>query len=561
MSSESDVSAGVGSQLPRAGGSSGGGTGGASGLGGGGGGRDAFADLSDDDSDRAPASPGPADEEEAADPDMVRNKKRKDTASGDRRGKHVGQRRVDVLESNMSEDDLEHDTRKRDEGSRYHERDRPVSIQKKKYSGSGKASKGDDRIARTVDDASDGDEGDDDDDDDDDIAAADYDEDRRSDLRGVEDADIMDSRNRSRGSKEGYGTDSDADLGGGGDDDDDEDNEDDLDDGGRRAARAAPRHVLPRGPAHHRTVVMQPRADGPVTLLKMPPTIDVPLAPCDPAKDELPVGAGLPLMYRLKPRVTRADVERAVDTYGLARALPLIAESNARLVTWSDGSRTLMIGDEHFAVAADRIAPTSLYIFRKGTDMQSYHGKVGDIFSVQPSTVNRKRRDSLMALGLGPGVGAGGRAGGIVGGGGIGPGVKAVRTMGRMYDGGAEKEEKEAVASFQSKQREAARLQSKRRRLAERQVRPERRMTKADLESDDGDHLGDDDDDDYNHVKGRETIREDRRREMEREARLRELQRGPAKVPDRVAAPQRRKIGARRVLGMDDDDDDDDDIG
>jgi hypothetical protein len=133
-----------------------------------------------------------------------------------------------------------------------------------------------------------------------------------------------------------------------------------------------------------------------------------------------------------------------------------------------------------------------------------------------------------------------------------------------MYDGGAEKEEKEAVASFQSKQREAARLQTKRRRLAERQVRPERRMTKADLESDDGDLLGDDDeddeDDDYNHVKGRDAKREDRsKREMDHEARLRELQRGSAKVPDRVAAPQRRKIGARRVLGIDDDDDDDDD--
>jgi hypothetical protein len=207
--------------------------------------------------------------------------------------------------------------------------------------------------------------------------------------------------------------------------------------------------------------------------------------------------------------------------------MPEIAESNARLVTWSDGSRTLMIGDEHYAVTRDRIAPTSLYVFRKFKELHAYYGKVGEVHSVQPSTVNRKR--GLLGLNAS-----------------LANSAKKVRKMERIFDGGAEKEEKAALASYHSRQREEARLQSKRRRLAEKQVRPERRMTRADLDSED------DEDEDF----GNE--REERRKETEREDRLREMQRGRA-ASERISAPQRRKIAGRRVLGMDDEDDEDED--
>jgi hypothetical protein len=186
-----------------------------------------------------------------------------------------------------------------------------------------------------------------------------------------------------------------------------------------------------------------------------------------------------------------------------------------------------MIGDEHFAVADDKIVPSDLYIFRKGQDVQSYHGKVDKMVRVQPSTVNRKRNVKAMMMPV---------AGGA---------KKQGRTMMHAGDEYKEKSEKEVAREYREAKREAAKLLAKRRRIAEKQVMPERRLNARDLESE-----SDDSDDQAG-------LAIQHRDEREREARLREAQRN--KADQRVRDVQRRKAGARKVLSSDDDDDDDDD--
>lgn len=324
----------------------------------------------------------------------------------------------------------------------------------------------------------------------------------------------------------------------------DDDFSDDDDRGVRNATPARSESSPPlrrRGPSHKRSVVDLPRAKEALTLMQLPPAIDVPLAPSNPAKDALSQDALTTIMYRLKKGVTGSQVESALEDAGNLRAMPMIAESNTRLVTWSDGSRTLMVGNEHFSVTEDKQTPESLYIFQKGKDVQSYYGEVGKYVRVQPSMVSKKRNSALLALSGGPAA------------------KKSTgRTMLRKLDGGDEREEKEKHSAAVKRQREQARRQQKERTIRERAVRPEARLTRRALEDDDDD--GDDSDMDFGRDSQRNRWEEDRdarRRDQEREERLRESKRAAA-AEERVNAVRRRKLGSRRVLDDDDDDDDDD---
>lgn len=319
-----------------------------------------------------------------------------------------------------------------------------------------------------------------------------------------------------------------------------------------------------RGDAYQRSIVDLSNVDTPLALLQMPSSVDVPLGPSKPNTDPLPPAALTSILYRLKPGLSQASIETAVANHGPVAAMPVVAESNARIVTWSDNSRTLMVGDEHFAVADERVQPEWLYVFRKSDDVQAYHGEVTQSYGVQPTTVNRKRTSALVALAP--------------------TAKKKGRQMQFYMEGGAELEEQEQKKKSLQVQRERAKLENKRRRMGERTVRPEARLTRSALEDDDD---FDDDDDDNgseydNHDNGedgsvsrerererekerrerevqrREEDRAQRRREEEREARLRESKRSAA-ADERVDAVRRRKLGSRRVLKNDDDDDDDDD--
>lgn len=294
----------------------------------------------------------------------------------------------------------------------------------------------------------------------------------------------------------------------------------DLDTRGLRDDRAPALRSTIRPPAYRRTIVELPTRKEPVSLVHMPPTIDVPLLPTDPTRDDLQGDCPYSILYRLRSDVRGSDVERAVSEYGAARAMRHVAESNTRLLTWSDGSRTLMVGDEHFAVTDDKVVPPSMYIFRKGNEVQSYHAKVGHVAVVQPSTVSRKRA----ALSVGPTAGLAQKKG---------------RVMLREMDGGAEREEQAALSTYHARMREQARLDAKRRKMAEKQIRPEQKLSRAGLESDE------ESDDEA-------MLENHRRLEEEREARLRASKRAAA---ERHEALQRRKLGARRVLSDGEDDD------
>jgi hypothetical protein len=279
--------------------------------------------------------------------------------------------------------------------------------------------------------------------------------------------------------------------------------------------------------------------------MQMPPAIDVPLAPSDPHKDPLPQDALTSVMYRLRKGVTRERVDLAVADHGPLAAMPLVAESNARLVTWSDGSRTLMVGDEHFSVTEDKQTPPSLYVFRKGTDVQAYHGQVAKYVRVQPSMVSKKRNAALLSLMPMSG-----------------PAAKTKgRTMLRKLDGGAEHEEKAAAKEAARRSREQSRMAGKRRRISERAVRPEARLTRNALEDDDDDD-DDDDEEDVHAARDRDRRRWEeeralRKRDEEREAKLRESKRAAA-AEERFNAVRRRKLGSRRVIDSDGDEGDGD---
>jgi Leo1-like protein len=301
--------------------------------------------------------------------------------------------------------------------------------------------------------------------------------------------------------------------------------------------------VRRRGPSHKRAVVDMPRAREHLTLMQLPPAIDVPLTPSNPVKDPLPQNALTTIMYRLRKGVTRAQVESAMEERGTLRAMPMIAESNTRLVTWSDGSRTLMVGDEHFSVMDDKQTPESLYVFRKGKDVQSYYGQVGKYVRVQPSMVSKKRNSALLALSGGAEANSKGR------------------TMLRQIDGLDEKEAKARHEAAIKRSREQSRRQAKQRRISERAVHPEARLTRRALEDDDDDDDEEEEDADFGRDRLRNRWEEERgarKREEEREARLRESKRAAA-AEERVDVVRRRKLGSRRVVDDNDDDDDDDD--
>lgn len=268
-------------------------------------------------------------------------------------------------------------------------------------------------------------------------------------------------------------------------------------------------------------------------ILHFPPDISFSMA-ATTSFDDVPPEQN-PILYRLKSDIANPDSKTAVKK--LARAIKSnpdpfsmseLVESNANIITWSDGSQTLAIGEQQFLLIKDKLA-SNHYLFRRGNKIQTLDSEVASVMRAQPASTEAAGAKLAMVTAA----------------------MKAsahrpkVRTMLRCMNDGGEQEEERAKLESARRERERARIQAKRRQARERHIRPvsNRGLTVDVLESNDEDS-GDD----------------NMRRLEERvgESRLMRAKRAPPPVRQGISV-KRRKVGAgRRVVASDDDDDGDD---
>lgn len=261
-------------------------------------------------------------------------------------------------------------------------------------------------------------------------------------------------------------------------------------------------------------------------MLHFPPNIT--LLPSVTTKlEEVPVEQN-PILYRLRPGVrgNRTAAETILDLMKEHRndpvALSKVMQSNANLITWSDGSRTIAIGSQQFLLIEDAMV-SKHFVFRKGNDIQTCETLVRSVARVQPSSTS-DAKDKL-ALATAAMRKASKREG---------------RVMLRCMDGDGEQQEAKAKIENNRKERERARLEAKRRRSRESHVRPNRGLTVDVLESD------------YE-------SEEDQVRRMAERMDAERLMRAKRAAPPRTVDVKRRKAGGRRVLGLDEDESDESD--
>lgn len=126
-----------------------------------------------------------------------------------------------------------------------------------------------------------------------------------------------------------------------------------------------------------------------------------------------------PILYRLKPgtRGDRSTREVMFDVMKKCRSDPSsllkYLESNAHVITWSDGSKTLSVGSEEFSMIMDYEA-SSHFVFRKGDDIQTCETAVRSTYRVQPFSTSaaRERVASASAAALAASSGDTGKQGG-----------------------------------------------------------------------------------------------------------------------------------------------------
>lgn len=279
-------------------------------------------------------------------------------------------------------------------------------------------------------------------------------------------------------------------------------------------------------PSVHRNAGVAGARYEPVDMLHFPPNIT--LVPAVTTKLESLPHEQNPILYRLRSglrgdRSAHSAVMHFVkEKKGDPLALAEIIESNARIITWSDGSRTLAIGSTQFLMIADTVASKHL-IFRQGDDVQTCEARVKNVMRVQPSSTTDARTKLAMATAA----------------------MKAAskrpegRTMLRCMDDTGEQQEAKAKVENNRKQRERARLEARRRQSRERQMRPKRPLTVDALERESDDDSG-----------------EDHARRMAERFDAERLMRAKRAPPPRTmdVSVKRRKAGGRRVLGSDDED-------
>lgn len=239
-----------------------------------------------------------------------------------------------------------------------------------------------------------------------------------------------------------------------------------------------------------------------------------------------------PILFRLKPgtKKTKTAVDTLVDHLREHTddplSLPSLLESNANLITWSDGSRTLAIGQTQFLLIDDTPASKHLTFRAQSERLYTCDAGVRKVVRVQPSSTSDARTKLAMATARMRATSK----------------QREGRTMLRCMDDRGEQQEMKAKMENMRKERERARLEAKRRQARERHVRPARALTVDQLESD---YESEED-----HVKKMEERMDAERLIKAKRAAAPRMREMPVK---------RRKAGGRRVVAADDDESDESD--
>lgn len=280
----------------------------------------------------------------------------------------------------------------------------------------------------------------------------------------------------------------------------------------------------------HKTVGSGGARQEAVDLVHFPPNISLRSA-VTTNLEKVPLEQN-PILYRLKPGVKKGKsaAETVMDLIKTKGHDPLkladALQSNANLITWSDGSRTLAIGSTQFLLIDDAIASKHVLFREDQEEVLTFEASVKRVVRVQPSSTNDSSTKLAMLTAAMRDISK--RSEG--------------RTMMRCMDDRGEQEEAKAKLENMRRERERARLEAKRRQSRERNVRPTRALTVDHLESDD-------------------ESQEDQVRKIEERFDAERLMRAKRAAPPRPREVQvkRRKAGGRRVLGSDEDESDEDD--
>lgn len=285
---------------------------------------------------------------------------------------------------------------------------------------------------------------------------------------------------------------------------------------------------------YQRTVTTSISEPAEVDVMYFPPSVPFPSALTTAIEGDVPLEQ-CPILYRLRQDAVVED-EKAADT--LIRRLrecdydPLryseFLESNARLVTWSDGSRSLSIGMHTFLLLDDNLG-SQHFVFRRGEKVQTFESSVSSVARVQASSTTDGRAKLVMAKAVERAASK----------------RTASRTMLRAMEDDSEKQERQARIESQRRERERLRQEARKRQMKERQNRSVRQLSVEFVESNDEDS-GD----------------EGARRIAERHDASR-LMRAKHSFPSHPGGSgdisvKRRKLSGRRVLQNDEETEDDD---
>lgn len=291
---------------------------------------------------------------------------------------------------------------------------------------------------------------------------------------------------------------------------------------------SSPARLPPKRPSdcYERSIVSEIAPPKQVDLIYLPPNVSFPV-PLTATPDDVPIEQN-PILYRLRQSVEVADNETPVDA--LLRELKRVKynplayreflESNANLVTWSDGSRTLSVGTQQFLLIDDA-HESQKFVFRRGNKIQICDSSVRKVSRVQPSSTGDAHAKLVMSKALERSRNKQGVS----------------KTMLRTLDAGAENKERQARIESQKREREWVKLEAKKRQVRERYSKPSRPLSVGALES------GDDESE------------EDGVRRMEERVDANRLMRAKRPVPQAQNADiavKRRKAGARRFIVSDD---------
>lgn len=128
-----------------------------------------------------------------------------------------------------------------------------------------------------------------------------------------------------------------------------------------------------------------------LALLKLPPVVQIHSRPFE--RSTFHPSDSAAILYRLREGVSEEDlVTAAMDNdKDVDEVTADLVESNSRIVTWSDGSQTLLIGTESYDFVTNDAHDVSQHVFSRHEDIQQALGIVEKRVRIQPSTISASR--------------------------------------------------------------------------------------------------------------------------------------------------------------------------